>query len=104
MRFSAALLAAAALLASLVAGPLAAPAQEQTFKNIDSGTPPQPLPTPSSWPYLWENNTWWPPVWPVCASGAHNSAGHHCRPGNGHVWPPPPPRVPVHPAPHNPPH
>ena len=97
MKGLAGLLALAALVAA-AAAPCATVAQQQTFKSISSGTPPAPLPTPSSWPYLWEGVTYYPPYWPVCSTG-HT----HCRPQHGPVWPPRPVPQPHPPQPPPPP-
>ena len=82
----------AAIAAGLAAAPLRA--QQQTFWTTSTGPAPSPWPTPSYWPAMWENSYYYPTFWPVCTTPASTN---HCRPRNGHIWPPhvPPGKHPV---------
>jgi hypothetical protein len=73
----------ATLAALLLAPSVGALAQQQTFSSVSSGTPPAPLPTPTSWSVSGVYLGIYPgyPYRPPCAAG-------HCRP--------------VKPAPHSP--
>ncbi|HTU81255.1 MAG TPA: hypothetical protein VMF61_03945 [Candidatus Acidoferrales bacterium] len=88
-------LVAAALLAVL--GGVPARAGDQVFSSTSSGKPPAPLPTPTSWPYVYDGSSYYPGFWPLCGGDSH---GHHCRPPHAPIYPPPhPPRPPHGPTP-----
>jgi hypothetical protein len=77
-------LLAAAFVAALGSGAAVA-AGQQTFWSLSTGTPPAPMPTPTSYPVNWYGTLYYPLYWPVCNGPGW---GRHCRPLHGHLWPP----------------